>query len=309
MKECKIVQDLLPNYIEKLTNQETNEYIKEHLKQCNECSEVLKDMQKDITEDNENQVQKQTNYLKKYNKKLRIFKFLILAVILFFLINTGRKMFIIKSLQEKIAQYKGIDNYHIEHHEYSEGNNYTGGIYQKGEKYMSYGYMANYSKYDKVIYIREEFGDKNHSNMYVRRYDVDDKFSYKKVMQLNNNNPPTFEEFIEGTNFKTKNFGELLLMALTSRISNEKCNDKECYKIDYTVFTGWPPYPIPWQQEHYNLIDYVEKETGLLIRRIGNEGVSITHKEPEQTRDIYYEFGIVTDEDLKEPDISEFENE
>ena len=26
-KECKIVQDLLPNYIEKLTNEETNKFI------------------------------------------------------------------------------------------------------------------------------------------------------------------------------------------------------------------------------------------------------------------------------------------
>ena len=33
-KDCKIVQDLLPNYIEKLTNEETNNYIEDHLKEC-----------------------------------------------------------------------------------------------------------------------------------------------------------------------------------------------------------------------------------------------------------------------------------
>ena len=31
--ECKIIQDLLPNYIENLTSEETNSYIKEHLEQ------------------------------------------------------------------------------------------------------------------------------------------------------------------------------------------------------------------------------------------------------------------------------------
>ena len=31
-KECKIVQDLLPNYIEKLTNEETNQFIEEPFK-------------------------------------------------------------------------------------------------------------------------------------------------------------------------------------------------------------------------------------------------------------------------------------
>ena len=30
-KECKIVQDLLPNYLEKVTNEETNKFIKEHI--------------------------------------------------------------------------------------------------------------------------------------------------------------------------------------------------------------------------------------------------------------------------------------
>ena len=47
-KKCKIVQDLLPNYIEKLTNEETNQFIEEHLKECDECKKVLENMQKDI---------------------------------------------------------------------------------------------------------------------------------------------------------------------------------------------------------------------------------------------------------------------
>ena len=46
MKEktnCKIVQDLLPNYIENLTNEETNRFIEEHLKECPECHAIIKD--------------------------------------------------------------------------------------------------------------------------------------------------------------------------------------------------------------------------------------------------------------------------
>ena len=31
-KQCKIVQDLLPTYIEDLTSEETNQYIEEHIK-------------------------------------------------------------------------------------------------------------------------------------------------------------------------------------------------------------------------------------------------------------------------------------
>ena len=47
-KECKIVQDLLPNYIDKLTNEETNTFIEEHLKECDNCNKILADMQKNI---------------------------------------------------------------------------------------------------------------------------------------------------------------------------------------------------------------------------------------------------------------------
>ena len=40
-KNCKIVQDLLPNYIERLTNDVTNQYIEEHISTCAECKEVF----------------------------------------------------------------------------------------------------------------------------------------------------------------------------------------------------------------------------------------------------------------------------
>ena len=41
--ECKIVQDLLPNYVEGLTNEETNLFIEEHLKECNTCKKNRKE--------------------------------------------------------------------------------------------------------------------------------------------------------------------------------------------------------------------------------------------------------------------------
>ena len=47
-KDCKIVQDLLPNYIENLTNEETNKFIDEHLKECNECQKIFEIMKKDF---------------------------------------------------------------------------------------------------------------------------------------------------------------------------------------------------------------------------------------------------------------------
>lgn len=48
MKECKIIQDLLPNYIEGLTNEETNKYIEKHLNECIECKNIWENMQKNL---------------------------------------------------------------------------------------------------------------------------------------------------------------------------------------------------------------------------------------------------------------------
>lgn len=69
-RDCKIVRDLLPNYIEKLTDEVTNEFIERHIGTCEECRAILKDMNgevelEQIDQDNE------IKYLKGVNKRVR----------------------------------------------------------------------------------------------------------------------------------------------------------------------------------------------------------------------------------------------
>ena len=47
-KNCKIIQDLLPNYIENLTNEETNIFIEGHLNTCSNCKIILENMKNDL---------------------------------------------------------------------------------------------------------------------------------------------------------------------------------------------------------------------------------------------------------------------
>lgn len=68
--KCKIVQDFLPNYIEKLTSNETNNYIECHLKECDECTKILKDMGEDIVLDKIDEIKK-LDYLKKIKYRNR----------------------------------------------------------------------------------------------------------------------------------------------------------------------------------------------------------------------------------------------
>ena len=80
--DCKIVQDLLPNYIDKLTSKETNAYIEEHINGCKECKKILDAMQKDIQLQEKKLEKKKVKYIKKYNHKLRILKITLLSIIL-----------------------------------------------------------------------------------------------------------------------------------------------------------------------------------------------------------------------------------
>lgn len=74
-RNCKIVQDLLPNYIEHLTNEETNKYIEEHLSECTDCKKIFENMKKELASNNNpNTNRKKANYFKKYNRKLRVFE-------------------------------------------------------------------------------------------------------------------------------------------------------------------------------------------------------------------------------------------
>ncbi len=40
-KECEIVKDLFPNYVENRINDVTKEYVEEHIKSCKSCADIL----------------------------------------------------------------------------------------------------------------------------------------------------------------------------------------------------------------------------------------------------------------------------
>lgn len=82
-RDCSIVQDLLPNYVEKLTNDETNNFIEEHLKDCKgDCNNVLQSMQKDLEIEKTKTDGKAVNFLKKYNRKLSTFSTILCVIII-----------------------------------------------------------------------------------------------------------------------------------------------------------------------------------------------------------------------------------
>lgn len=84
-KYCKIVQDLLPLYIDDLTNKETNQFIEKHIEGCDKCKQTLTDMQGEIKlEKISNSIE--IKGLKKVKRRMRlhILVAIILTILLFF---------------------------------------------------------------------------------------------------------------------------------------------------------------------------------------------------------------------------------
>ena len=100
-KDCKIVQDLLPNYIEDLTNEETNYFIDEHIKECPECQKILENMQKEIKLNTKKRDDREVKYIKKYSKRIKLLRNILLIIVVLFVIFVGRKTFILTNLSNK----------------------------------------------------------------------------------------------------------------------------------------------------------------------------------------------------------------
>ncbi len=112
-EECKIVKDLLPNYIEKLTDPITNKFIESHIENCMDCEQVLKDMEGDIP------LQKiknnrEINALKKVKRRNRfiiLIMFLIITFSFILALYFLRNYSIIKNENGKLEIIKDTQNY------------------------------------------------------------------------------------------------------------------------------------------------------------------------------------------------------
>lgn len=93
---CKIVQDLLPNYIDGLTNAETNLFIEKHIKECDYCKKIFENMKQDLKVDKTIKNLEETNYIKKYSKKLKLLKILLFISLIVALIVMTNYYFVMK---------------------------------------------------------------------------------------------------------------------------------------------------------------------------------------------------------------------
>ena len=89
-------------------------------------------------------------------------------------------------------------------------------------------------------------------------------------------------------------------MSLMARIRSVEQNEKDCYEVTYVYSSN---ILMPAEGE---FAIYIEKETGLTVKNKNGAIVNENGTEEPIVIDYEYKFDSVTDEDLVEPDISEY---
>ncbi len=296
-KECKIIQDLLPNYIEKLTTKETNSYIEEHLKICNNCKNTYEKMKNEIQLENKKTDKREINFFKKYKNKLRVLRTIILIIILAFAISAGRKIYIVGDLYNKAEQIVKNTNYHKEISSMSEGNFTKTEIWATDNKIK----MILKKFDDDKIEVREIHGTKKGrmENSDIDAYIINEYITIngEKIAKLNHE----VQISVAPQNpFYAENKFQLFLYAILSSIKSTTFDGKECYYITN--------YEEPFSMNETGM--YLDKETGLPISYAGYETEFIDSGVGRIPAAEYkYEFNTVTEDAFVEPDISEYKVE
>lgn len=292
-KDCKIIQDLLPNYIEELTNLETNNYIEEHIKKCNECNNVLENMKKDLKIDTEKRDEREVKYIKKYSTRVRVLKSIILLIIIIFVIVTARKMYLISNLSNKANESVLNTNYHRIIYSYSQGYYIKSEIFSlDNKKKMIITTMSDEESKTVTMYATrngEEYGVERYlANIYTETKD-------SKTVELDKNIGISVDA--QNTLY-TENIFKLFLYSVPTSIKKTTFYGKECYYI--SNFSG-PLSPM-------DVGTYIDKESGLMVGTMASEYEDVDGtigRNP--TSEYVYEFNVVTENDFIEPDINEYE--
>ena len=237
-RNCKIVQDLLPNYIENLTHKETNNFIEEHIKECDECQKIFENMKKDFQVNSTKRDYREVKYIKKYNNKLKILRNILLFIIILFIIIVGRKTFILVNLSNKAQALENNQNFHAKTEFYEQGEMRIVEVYKKQDKILMTWtkYSQDKEKIKQTFYKSGE-----------EKFSLIDNGETKILTKVG-------DVMANPISFTSKMFLVNLYTAITTNIDKVNLDGKECYII-----------------RDGNTEKFIDVETGIAIKEIDNE--------------------------------------
>lgn len=295
-KYCKIVQDLLPNYVENLTDTETNRFIEEHLKNCDECQTTLENMKKNIEISNKHKENKEINYMKKLKNKMSILEVIVLGVLLFLLFLLGQRVFLILKISNLVEKAENISNYSAKRCIYYVDKVNIADFYS--DSYVGNSIRVYETIYKEGSYIVKlvDYSENNIQKI-VTYKNIEDN---EALLLSNTSRGKVFRKFDDMTMADT-----MVKITPTNNIINLKCTSLLDFKrilsaikdIDIIDFSGQKCYQIELWNGNQVVIN---KNTGLPVREIlSNVGTT-------NISEFYYIINNVTDEDIVKPNLDEY---
>lgn len=294
--ECKVVEDLLFGYVDKTLNNESKKIVENHLKDCKDCKEKLNEILEENKQNEKIQL-KEIDYLKKIKTKNRIKSILIAIgiIILILLLLYLIKFIRISNIMGKAEKSLKSQNYYCEKQENSGDDSvsvsktyYKDGKYKRtNEIYSDNGKELISTEYGEVGSDERKLVSERDKTVTVYKGDI------SKI--LNKEESVKFDIFsLEGRKMVYANLGKAFLMSMES---DSYDSNKEYYILRYKFDKR-----NTWEV-------WLDKETGLVIREINRDssklyfpGTDIVKKESDIIEKYKYDFDIVNDEDVSEPD-------
>ena len=195
-------------------------------------------------------------------KIIKICLVVLILIILIFLIDLGRKTYILNKYSNKCEEYLKVTNFYV----------------KKGQEE---GITSELWRKDNLAFLKITQDDATRMIHWGEDYNwiiIDSKDGKTAVKMTKEGGGAEIQTLVSGT-LSLDNFWNTIQLAFLSRISSEKINDIDCYKIFINE---------DWQM-------FIDKKDFLLIREINGS---------TDTGIIEYEFNNVKDEEVTMPNLA-----
>lgn len=258
-KECRIVEDLLPNYIEGLTNEVSNEFVETHLKKCSTCKVEKQRMTEKLEVKAIHNQEKEIDFMKTYRRKMNILKGIIGIIIILEMIFLGdmvRKFLVINKYKIQMEQ-KNPENYYIK-------------LINNDDKTFIESWTKEDTSLNKMrLEDREQIRYSDADNSWLIINDEKEKIAIK----IDRNKIGSAAIGIGYDTIFTENIWETIKYAFNSKVTSEVYNGIECYRVYNNQYEQ-----IYINKEDFRPIRIVDKDTDFSYEYIINE---VTDKQVE----------------------------
>lgn len=322
-KDCKIIKDLLPLYVDEVCSAETKELVEKHLERCNECQKIFEIMEKDENNksfDEKESIKRFNNKIKKNKIKAVAISLIIFAMGILF-IKYMYNCILFNSIINKAHKFSDIDNMYIQKME----NSLSGEVFVTKEYYKDGKFKEVHESYtkDKVTTIYTKYTSVNSDEIIIIY--PDNKARIEKQLEILNN-----ETMLKSIPFIYNNdIGFRTITPIFLSMKSKKFNlgaytneNKKCYVLQdkYNIGTNWEIWldkatGLPLKEININgLKSYYSdnKEEGIDENRIDDylkQKQEILINSSDSVTEYKYVFDMVTDEDVNLPDLSKYEIE